>query len=69
MGTTIHAWAAERAAAGDDEALQQALEEILRAYLQTNDQTYVWGKVGEAFVKAQAALGEEFPEEDLGIGM
>ena len=65
MLETIGRWA-EEAAAGDEEALLAGLQRILVAYMRQHESTYVWGRMGEAYVKAQAEVGDEYPEEELG---
>ena len=37
------------------------------AYIRQHESTYVWGRMGEAYVKAQAEVGDEYPEEELGV--
>lgn len=66
MLETIGRWAEETAAA-DEEALLAGLQRILVAYMRQHESTYVWGRVGEAYVKAQAEVGDEYPEEELGV--
>ncbi|MGH7407314.1 MAG: hypothetical protein ACREKF_04830 [Candidatus Methylomirabilales bacterium] len=66
MLETISRWA-EEAASGDEEALLAGLQRILVAYMRQHESTYVWGRMGEAFVKAQAEVGDEYPEEELGV--
>jgi len=63
---TIGRWA-EEAAAADEEALLAGLQRILVAYMRQHESTYVWGRMGEAYVKAQAEVGDEYPEEELGV--
>ena len=62
----IGRWA-EEAAAADEEALLAGLQRILVAYMRQHESTYVWGRMGEAYVKAQAEVGDEYPEEELGV--
>ena len=62
----IGRWA-EEAAREDEEGLLTGLQRILVAYLKQHEGTYVWGRVGEAYVKAQAEVGDEYPEEELGV--
>jgi hypothetical protein len=66
MLETIGRWA-EEAAAADEEALLAGLQRILAAYMRQHESTYVWGRMGEAYVKAQAEVGDEYPEEELGV--
>ena len=66
MLETIGRWA-EEAAAADEEALLAGLQRILVAYMRQHESTYVWGRMGEAYVKAQAEAGDEYPEEELGV--
>ena len=66
MLETIGRWADE-AASEDEEALLAGLQRILVAYMRQHESTYVWGRIGEAYVKAQAEVGDEYPEEELGI--
>lgn len=66
MLETIGRWA-EEAAAADEEALLAGLQRILVAYMRQHESTYVWGRMGEAYVKAQAEVGDEYPEEELGV--
>jgi len=66
MLETIGRWADE-AATGDEEALLAGLQRILVAYMRQHESTYVWGRMGEAYVKAQAEVGDEYPEEELGV--
>ena len=66
MLETIGRWA-EEAAAADEEALPAGLQRILVAYMRQHESTYVWGRMGEAYVKAQAEVGDEYPEEELGV--
>ena len=66
MLETIGCWA-EEAAAGDEEALLAGLQRILVAYMRQHESTYVWGRMGEAYAKAQAEVGDEYPEEELGV--
>jgi len=66
MLETIGRWA-EEAAAADEEALLAGLQRILVAYMRQHETTYVWGRMGEAYVKAQAEVGDEYPEEELGV--
>jgi hypothetical protein len=35
--------------------------------MRQHESTYVWGRMGEAYVKAQAEVGDEYPEEELGV--
>jgi hypothetical protein len=67
MLETIGRWADE-AASEDEEALLAGLQRILVAYMRQHESTYVWGRMGEAYVKAQAEVGDEYPEEELGVG-
>jgi len=66
MLETIGRWA-EEAATADEEALLAGLQRILVAYMRQHESTYVWGRMGEAYVKAQAEVGDEYPEEELGV--
>jgi hypothetical protein len=66
MLETIGRWADE-AASEDEEALLAGLQRILVAYMRQHESTYVWGRMGEAYVKAQAEVGDEYPEEELGV--
>jgi len=66
MLETIGRWA-EEAAAADEEALLAGLQRILVAYMRQHESTYVWGRMGEAYVKAQVEVGDEYPEEELGV--
>ena len=66
MLETIGRWADE-AASEDEEALLAGLQRILVAYMRQHESTYVWGRIGEAYVKAQAEVGDEYPEEELGV--
>jgi len=66
MLEAIGRWADE-AASDDEETLLAGLQRILVAYMRHNESTYVWGRVGEAYVKAQAEVGDEYPEEELGV--
>ncbi|MCI0371093.1 MAG: hypothetical protein L0214_06850 [candidate division NC10 bacterium] len=66
MLETIGRWADE-AASANEEALLAGLQRILVAYMRQHESTYVWGRMGEAYVKAQAEVGDEYPEEELGV--
>lgn len=67
MLETIGRWAEEAAAKDEEETLLAGLQRILVAYMRQHESTYVWGRVGEAYVKAQAEVGDEYPEEELGV--
>ncbi|HEV8661811.1 MAG TPA: hypothetical protein VGT06_01525 [Candidatus Methylomirabilis sp.] len=67
MLEAIGRWAEDAASREDEEALLAGLQRILVAYMRQHESTYVWGRVGEAYVKAQAEVGDEYPEEELGV--
>lgn len=67
MLEAIGRWAEDAVSREDEEALLAGLQRILVAYMRQHESTYVWGRVGEAYVKAQAEVGDEYPEEELGV--